>query len=294
MAASTVDQIIKQHEDSGYYFKVDDVQSFALDIGSGQPVLCLHGVPTSSFLYRKVVRELSNQGMRGIAIDLPGLGLADRPADFDYTFSGFASFCAKAVDVLGLNKFHLVVHDIGGPIGFALAAHFKDRILSLTILNTWIKVDAFTKPLPMQPFEKPILGEAELALLTHTPWYLAFSNLAVADMHGISHDEAYAYVDLLKRQDGGKAFLKIMRSFEKSPEFRDRCYRAVQNVRYPVQAIWGAQDMALTYERYGLEIKEVANLPAVHQLPAKHLLQEDKWKEIATLVVLQSETGIAA
>ena len=292
MATSGVEQVIKQHEAAGYYFRAGGIKSFALDAGSGPVVLCLHGVPTSSFLYRKVVRELASQGMRGLAIDLPGLGLADRPADFDYSFSGLAAFCVKAVDALGLNKFHLVVHDIGGPIGFALAAHLKDRILSLTILNTWINVDTFTKPLPMQPFEKPILGEAELAMLNHTTWYLAFSNLAVASMQGISTDEAYAYVDLLKREDGGKAFLKIMRNFEKSPAFKEKCCRAVQNTSYPVQAIWGAQDLALTFERYGTEIQEAANLPTVHQLPAKHLLPEDKWKEIATLVVLQSETGV--
>lgn len=261
-------------------------------MGTGQPVLCLHGVPTSSFLYRKVVRELANQGLRGIAIDLPGLGLADRPADFDYTFPGLAAFCAKAVDALQLDKFHLVVHDIGGPIGFALAAQMKDRILSLTILNTWINVDTFTKPLPMQPFEKPILGEAELALLNHTTWYLAFSNVGVTSMQGITPDEAHAYIDLLKREDGGKAFLKIMRHFEKSQDFKERCYRAVQHTSYPIQAIWGAQDAGLTYDRYGTEIKEAAHLATVHQLPAKHLLQEDKWKEIATLVVLQSETGM--
>ena len=42
--------------------------------------MCLHGVPASCFLYRKVLRELAARGLRGIAFDLPGLGLADRPA----------------------------------------------------------------------------------------------------------------------------------------------------------------------------------------------------------------------
>ena len=134
--AKTVEQIITQHRESGYYFTVEGVQCFALDYGKGQPVLCLHGVPTSSFLYRKVLNALKNLGMRGISIDLPGLGLAQRPEDFNYSFPGFTAFCAKAVDVLKLDKFHLVVHDIGGPIGFAMAAQMKERILSLTILNT--------------------------------------------------------------------------------------------------------------------------------------------------------------
>ena len=48
-------------------------------------MVCLHGVPASSFLYRKVLAELAGRGLRGVAFDLPGLGLADRPARFDYT-----------------------------------------------------------------------------------------------------------------------------------------------------------------------------------------------------------------
>lgn len=290
MKETTVNEVIKQHESAGHYFKVNGVQSFALDVGSGEPVLCIHGVPTSSFLYRKLVLELAARGMRGIAIDSPGLGLADRPEDFNYSFPEFARFCAGTTDVLGLAKFHLVVHDIGGPIGFALAAQHPSRILSLTILNTWIDVDTFTKPLPMQPFEKPALGEAELALLTHTTWQLAFSYFGVGDTTGISTSEIQAYIDLLKREDGGKAFLKIMRNFESSPAFRDTCYHAVQNTLYPVQAIWGAEDPGLTYERYGQEIKRAANLEQVHQLPAKHLLQEDKYKEIASLIVQQASS----
>ncbi|MCC9165636.1 alpha/beta fold hydrolase [Pontibacter harenae] len=291
MKETTIEDVIKQHEESGYYFKVNGVQSFALDVGSGEPVLCLHGVPTSSFLYRKLAQALAAKGLRGISIDLPGLGLADRPADFDYSFRGLADFCIKATDVLGLEKCHLVVHDIGGPIGFALAAQLRGRILSLTILNTWVDVEAFEKPLPMRPFEKPVLGETELALLTHKTWHLAFSSFGVSSTNGISNPEIEAYIDLLKRDDNGSASLKIMRNFDKSAAFKEMCYQAVQNTPYPVQAIWGAEDPGLTYERYGLEIKKAAGLALVHKLQAKHLLQEEKWDEITDLIVLQAASG---
>lgn len=278
---NAVEQVIDQHKKSGKFFTVDGVQSFALDEGSGEAVFCIHGIPTSSFLYRKVLQSLANIGFRGVAIDLPGLGLADRPEDFDYSFPNFARFCAKAADTLGLEKYHLVVHDIGGPIGFALAAENKDKIQSLTILNTWIDVVNFKKPLPMRPFEKPILSEVELALVKHTTWQIMFNTLGVESSDGIPKEEINAYVDLLKREDGGKAFLKIMRNFDHSPAFRDLCYQAVQNVPYPIQAIWGEKDPGLTFDRYGLEIKEVAGLLQVHKVNSRHFLQEEKWKEIA-------------
>lgn len=282
---STVEEVIAQHQAAGKLFTVDGIQSFALDFGSGEPVLCLHGVPTSSFLYRKVLRSLAEKGLRGVAIDLPGLGLADRPKDFDYSFPGFARFCARAAEALGLESYHLVVHDIGGPIGFALAAENREKILSLTILNTWIDVVNFKKPLPMRPFEMPLLGEAELAGITHATWRFMFSTAAVSDASKIPEEEIYAYVDLLKREDGGAAFLKVMRNFADSEDFRALCYQAVQGVPYPVQAIWGAEDPGLRYERYGTEIKEVAGLQEVYQLPAKHLLQEEQWEAIAEKIV---------
>lgn len=281
----TVEQVIEQHQAAGRFIQVDGIRTFVLDEGGGEVVFCIHGVPTSSFLYRKVIHALAAKGMRGVAIDLPGLGLSDRPEDFDYTFHNFAGFCAKAAEVMNIDKYHLLIHDIGGPIGFAMAAENKERVLSLTILNTWIEVDKFKKPLPMRPFEKPLLGEAELMTIQHSTWYLLFSQLGVNHADNLPKEEVYAYVDLLKRDDGGKAFLKIMRNFQKSEEFKRLCYQAVENVSYPVQAIWGADDPALNYERFGEEIKRAANLSTVHKLSSKHFLQEEKPEEIAQLVV---------
>jgi len=284
MVHLTVDAVIDKHKSSGKFFMVNGIKTFALDYGSGEAVFCIHGVPTSSFLYRKVLQELATKGFRGICVDLPGLGLSERPTNFDYSFPNFARFLARAAHELGINKYHLVVHDIGGPIGFALAAENKEKILSLTILNTWIDVVNFQKPLPMRPFEKPILGEAELMAIQHPTWHWMFTNMGVLDAAGISKEEIYAYVDLLKREDNGTAFLKIMRNFDHSEAYRELCLQAVRQVSYPVQAIWGADDDGLQYDRYGLEIKEAASLPHVKKLKAKHLLQEEQWKEIAKMI----------
>lgn len=276
-----VQEVIIQHEKSGRYFEVDGVKAFARDQGEGEVVLCIHGVPTSSFLYRKVIGTLASKGFRGVCIDLPGLGLSSRPENFEYSFPSFASFIAKATKVLEIEKFHLVVHDIGGPIGFYLAAQHPEKIRSITILNTWIDVENFEKPLVMRPFEKKVIGEAELKMITHTTWPVMFSKMGVVNSDTSSNEEIKAYVDLLKREDNGKAFLKIMRNFADSKEYKNTCLKAVQQVSYPVQAIWGDKDPALNYERYGKEVKELANLKEVHRLPSRHFLQEEVWLEIA-------------
>lgn len=283
-AKETVEQVIEKHKASGKFITVDGVNTFALDYGQGEAVLCIHGVPTSSFLYRKVLQELAAKGHRGVSIDLPGLGLSERPEDFDYSFLNFSRFYAKAAAALGLDQYHLVVHDIGGPIGFALAAENKDKILSLTILNTWIDVVNFEKPRAMRPFEKPVLGESQLAMMNHTTWPLMFKTMGVENSTRISKSEINAYVDLLKREDGGKAFLKIMRNYDHSPEFRQLCYKAVQHVPYPVQVVWGAEDPGLKFERYATEILKVTGLKEAFKLPARHFLQEEEWEAVANKI----------
>jgi pimeloyl-ACP methyl ester carboxylesterase len=111
-----------------------------------------------------------------------------------------------------------------------------------------------------------------------------FSQLGVSNAGEIPSEEIKAYVDLLKREDKGKAFLKIMRQFPDSPEFRDTCLQAVQNTPYPIQAIWGEEDPGLTYERYGKEIEKMADLKEMTLLPSKHFLQEEAWEQIATKI----------
>ena len=154
---------IEQHRAAGRRFEAAGVGSFVREAGEGPAVVLLHGVPASSFLYRKLLPELAARGLRGIAFDFPGLGLADRPEAFDYSWSGLARWTAAAIDALGLERCHLVVHDIGGPIGFEWAIRNPGRAASLTALNTLVDVDRFRRPWPMHPFSIRGVGEAWLA-----------------------------------------------------------------------------------------------------------------------------------
>jgi pimeloyl-ACP methyl ester carboxylesterase len=271
---------VEKHRQAGREFDAE-VKSFVREQGEGDPVVCLHGVPSSSFLYRKVLRELSSRGLRGVAFDLPGLGLAARPTDFDYTWSGLGRFCAAAVDVLNLDRFHLVVHDIGGPVGFELAAAMPDRVRSLTILNTLIEVAEFKRPWSMEPFARRGLGEVYLKTLTKPAFAQLMYLQGIGDRSATPKEEVYAYVDLLKRDDGGKAFLKIMRGFERTPE-KQRLYEStVRDVPYPVQIVWGAYDPALKLAVHGEQARRAAGLNEIHTVPAKHFLQEDQAPAVA-------------
>ncbi|MEM9188946.1 MAG: alpha/beta fold hydrolase [Myxococcota bacterium] len=213
---TTVEQEIERHRGAGRMLSVDGVSMFVRDEGTGPPVVCMHGVPVSSYVYRHVLSGLSTRGLRGIAFDYPGLGLSDRPRDYDYRWTNLGRMSTLAIDALGCEKFHLVVHDIGGPVGFEIATTVPERILSLTILNTLVNVASFSRPWSMQPFAVPGLGY--LWLKSAVPpvfaqlFYLQGFHRSVPPVVPKTHHR------LLVREDGGRAFLKIMQRFELTAE----------------------------------------------------------------------------
>jgi pimeloyl-ACP methyl ester carboxylesterase len=273
--------VIQRHRAAGREFEAAGVRSFVREAGDGEPVVCVHGVPSSSFLYRKLLPELAARRLRGISFDLPGLGFADRPPDFDYTWTGLGRFAAAAVDALGLDRFHLVLHDIGGPVGFELCAAMPERIRSLTILDTMIDVDTFKRPWSMEPFARRGIGELYLATLTK-PAFVALMRLqGIKDRGATPKPELHAYVDLLKRDDGGRAFLKIMRGFERTRAKRDLYVTTVRDLPCPKQVIWADSDPALPLEPHGESVRSAAGVDDIHVVPAKHFLQEDQAPAIA-------------
>ncbi|MDX1510520.1 MAG: alpha/beta fold hydrolase [Nitriliruptorales bacterium] len=278
------DAVVAAHERRGRRFRAADVGSFVLDEGDGDPVVCMHGVPASSFLYRKVLRELAARGLRGVAFDLPGLGLAERPEDFDYSWTGLGRWAVAAVDALELERFHLVVHDIGGPVGFELGAALPDRVASLTILNTMIDVGSFRKPWIMRPFGVPGLGRAWLEGSRGPAFRGLLRWQGINDQSAVSNDELDAYRLLVRGPDNGRAFLRIMQSFETTVE-KTRLYTSiVSGLPCPVQVAWGEHDPALTFDHHGRLAQQITGVETVHRLPGKHFLQEDCAPAIADLV----------
>jgi len=268
--------VLEEHRRSGRAFSAAGVRSFVREEGSGPSVLCMHGMWGSSFLYRKVIRQLAGRGMRGIAFDLPGFGLAGRPKDYDYSWSGLGRFAVAAVKELQLDRFHLVVHDIGGPVGFELASTLPDRVASLTIFNTMIDVTAFNPPWSMQPFRYRALGEMWLKGLNRPMFRLLMRLQGVRDRDAVSNSELDAYLELMKGEDGGRSFLQVMRSTERTPE-KETLYRAtVRDERYPVQVVWAADDPALKAGVYGERARAAAGLSHIELIPGKHFPHEDE------------------
>lgn len=274
-------EVLQAHRRAGRTFEAAGARSFLREQGDGPAVVCLHGMIGSSFLYRKVLAELAARGLRGLAFDLPGFGLAERPAGYDYSWTGLGKFCLAAVDELGLGRFHLVVHDIGGPVGFELASAIPDRIASLTMLNTTIDVAEFRSPWSMEPFRHRGVGELWMKAMNRPAFRFLMRLQGIGNPDSVSDAELDTYLALVKGTDRGRAFLQIMRSTERTLAKQARYRAAVRNVPYPVQAIWAAQDPAMTLAVYGEKARVAADLAQLHTIPGKHFPQEDQAPAIA-------------
>jgi haloalkane dehalogenase len=120
------------------YVERDGLRMHYVDEGSGAPILLLHGEPTWSFLYRKLIPTLSAAG-RTIAPDYFGFGRSDKPTRIEnYSYDFHYASVERLADELDLRETTVVVHDWGGPIGLRLAVEHPDRVARLVILNTGI------------------------------------------------------------------------------------------------------------------------------------------------------------
>jgi haloalkane dehalogenase len=276
-------EVIESHRAAGRRFDANGVGSFVREQGSGEPVVLLHGVPSSSFLYRKVLPLLAAEGLRAVAFDYPGLGLADRPQDFDYTWSGLARFTGEAIDALDIERCHLVVHDIAGPIGCEWAVRNPDRTLSLTALNTMLDVAVFRPTWSMWPFTVPVMGELFLRSTTRFSAAQLFYLQGVKDRSAVTREEVDAYYELLKREDGGRAFLRIMRGYEQTEEKQDLLWDGLAKRPYPAHVVWGENDPALGTKRR-VAVQDALAVLDPTLLPARHFLQEEQAPAVAAAI----------
>ncbi|GAH32525.1 unnamed protein product, partial [marine sediment metagenome] len=104
------------------------------DQGVGEPIIFVHGIPTSSYLWRNIIRAIDSD-FRCIAPDLMGLGDTDTPLDHRYDAEAQAGKILELADYLSLEQFTLVCHDQGGAVAQVLAVNNPDRIKKFIITN---------------------------------------------------------------------------------------------------------------------------------------------------------------
>ena len=124
------------------YVEIEGLRMAYVEAGTGDPILCLHGEPTWSYLYRHMIPVLSRVG-RVIAPDLIGFGRSDKPVAANaYSYKSHARWMRGFLAALNLEKITLVCQDWGGLIGLRVLSQVPERFARLVAMNTGLPIGA--------------------------------------------------------------------------------------------------------------------------------------------------------
>jgi haloalkane dehalogenase len=255
----------------------EGLQLAHLDEGQGAPVVFLHGEPTWSFLWRKVLPPVRDAGFRCIAPDLPGFGRSDKPVDLDwYSYDRHTAAVRALLEELDVQGATVVVHDWGGPIGLRAAVEQPERVDRLVILDTGL----FTGHQRM--------SEAWMAFrnFVERTEDLPVSMLVRRACHTDPGDEVAAAYDVpfpdQASKAGARAFPLMLPLSPDAPgaQAGQRVLEALRQDGRPTLMLWADSDPVLsveTGERFAQAIGR--DRPEVIA-EAGHFLQEDQGAEI--------------
>lgn len=250
------------------------------ELGAGPPVLCLHGNPTWSFLYRRFLLGLSD-GFRVVAPDLIGFGLSEKPQDpRDYSIEGHIDDVSALIEELDLRDLTLVMQDWGGPIGMGVVLRHPERVRALVFMNTigFSPSGNGGMPLAQRVLRTPILGEQlvqGMGLFNR-----AFIAAGIAREERRTPEVLRAYREVQGNWDaraGTLAFPRLLPVRPDDPTARllERSGRFLDEFRGPVLIVWGMRDEFFGPALLDQWRERFPNAPVLELADAGHYLQED-------------------
>ncbi|TDI70120.1 MAG: alpha/beta hydrolase [Bacteroidetes bacterium] len=270
--------------------KVNGVNIFYREAGDvNKPtILLLHGYPTSSYMFRNLITDLSVQ-YHVLAPDYPGYGRSDQPAmaDFDYTFDNMALIIEGFLKELNINKYSIYLMDYGAPIGFRIASKYPDRVESLIIQNG----NAYDEGLrdfwiPIKKYWNDYTIENGKALEGfHSPAGLKWQYThGVQDTLKISPDNWNLDLQHLTRPENDKIQLAMFYDYRTNVPLYPRWQQYFRDHQPPTLIVWGKNDYIFPAEG-AYPYKKDIKLVEFHLLDTGHFALEEKGDEIAIYIL---------
>lgn len=217
------------------------------DPAATEAVVFVHGNPGSSRDWTDLL-EAVGPVARGVAWDAPGFGHADKPASFDYTVDGYARFIAEALETLGVERVHLVLHDFGGPWGLRWAVDHPDQLASVVLINTGVLLNYSWHALA-KIWRTPLVGELFMATATRPAFRML---MKIGNPRGLPPDfvdRMYDDFDTPTR----KAVLKLYRARPSSA--MEQLSTGLRAHDRPALVVWGAKDPYIPVEQADLQLR---------------------------------------
>lgn len=259
-----------------------------VDEGSGDPILFLHGNPTSSYLWRNVIPYAAKAG-RAIAVDNIGMGKSDKP-ELEYRFVDHARYIEGFIQALGLKNVTLVIHDWGSALGFHYAMRHQENIKGLAFLEAMLLPIPGWEALPedfrmlLRQFRTPDVG-----------WELLVNqNIFIEQIvpHGVlrqlSDEEMNHYREPFKDPANRKPIWRWPNEIPLDGEPADvheiitDYSQALQQSTLPKLLLYATPGGIVTEPVVQWAQHSLKNLKMVELGPGNHYLQEDYPHEIGT------------
>jgi haloalkane dehalogenase len=284
----TPDERFKNLPDFPYqphYVEVSGLRVHYIDEGKGEVILCLHGEPSWSFLYRTMIPILS-RNHRVLAMDFVGFGRSDKFTErSEYSFTMHHDTVVGFIYALGLEQITLVMHDWGGLVGLTIASEMPERFARLVIMNTGL-------PTGDEPLGRAFMRWREYASSSPDMHIGVVIQMGVARGDKIAPEVLAAYESPfpdVTYKAGAMAFPLLVPSHPNDPgaaEIR-RARALLAQWHKPALVMFSDKDPITRGEDifFRALIPTAKDQPEIVIHDAGHFLQEDKGEEIAQHIV---------
>lgn len=262
---------------------VDGVRLAYRDRGSGEPVVFLHGTPSHSFIWREVVPEIERAGHRVVLFDLLGYGRSERPLTRDTSVRGQVDVLQALLQHLGIDRFSLVAHDIGGAIAQLLATAAPERVHRLMLIDT-VSYDSWPSDTWQAIIRDHLQNYAAMPADEFEAMLTRQLRMTVANPDRMSGQVLEAYLAPHRSALGRASFFEHqVRHYDSSPT--QQVVPALARLTMPVRLLWGAQDtwQPLTYAK-----RLTADIPGSELVVIDnggHFLMEDQPQRVRSEIL---------
>lgn len=254
-----------------------------IDKGKGEVILLLHGVPTSGWLYRKMIDKLSEY-FRVIVPDMLGFGSSDSPKGYDiYEPKEHAKRLLELMDFLKVKSWNHLFHDAGGLWTWELLLLAPKRVNKLIILNTIIYEEGFNPPIRFKRgFVAKFIMKMYSSSLTNSLLIKGLFNNSLL-RNDLSKIDLEGYK---KPMLEGKT-MAMYQFFSKTCNDLPNYQELIKGLDMPKLVIWGKYDEFLVIDKIIEQVKIDLKLQDanIHIIEAKHYIQEEKPKLINDLIL---------
>ncbi|MCZ6507143.1 MAG: alpha/beta hydrolase [Acidobacteria bacterium] len=231
----------------GRHETVDGLSLFVVEAGPerGPPILLLHGFPSWSVDYHRVLDRLATRH-RVIVHDHPGFGFSSKPAEYSYSLLEQAQFALRLWHKLGVRRGHLVAHDYGTSIATELLALRERDLLpmhltGITLSNGSVYLDLAKLRLSQRLVRSRWLGPA-FGRLLYRGYFLRVMRRLWADPGAASAEDLAAIWDGVVHADGRRRAHQLAGYLDERQRFAERWHGAVRRLDLPLHVLWGRQD----------------------------------------------------